>query len=359
MYKIINRSMGAVPDTSQGLYEERVVINCSAYDVGVVDKFGRKFTVKQDTKEVGHDIKIYIRSGLGNRASDKRSLALLETIVCVVEYQTLLTNHVYIKEADLVLCNSKDLNHVSHPNLSFSYEDNFRMMYASMIDSNSIKTPTIKVVANDPSGRIKHIYMSILDTICKIEVTNYQISDNGVTIMYPSDGFSIKFIPFDIVLNSNGFVKLDKINCFIGTSVDIVRSAMDREYSDRKVYTRKEYEDLEKSLKGSFKKELSEMESNLRTKFKSEQLLSESALSVLKAKHESLTLEHESLKRVCATTNGYFEAFEKKMERETRVLENESKKMKIFLDIIKIVAPLVGGVIVGKMIGSAAVASGK
>lgn len=353
MYKVFQRSMGAVPNTTQGLYEERVVVNCTPRTIGVVDKFGNKSIIKQDTKEIGHDIKIYIRSGVGNKATDNRSVAVLETTVCVIDYQALLTDSIYVKEADLVICNSKDLNHVTHPNLSFSYEDNFRMMYSHMINSNHIKTPTVKIVANDPTGRIKSIYMNILDTICTIDVTHYQISDNGVTVMYPSDGFSIKFIPFDVILSSNGFVKLDKINCFIGTSIDIVRSAMDREYSDRKIYTRKEYEDLEKSLKTSFKKDMSDMESNLKSKFKSDQMLAESNLSALKAKHETLVLEHESLKRVCSTTNGYFDAFERKMERETRVLENESKKMKIFVDVIKIIAPLVGGIIVGKMIGGA------
>lgn len=357
MYKSFKRAMGAVPETTQGLYEERVVINCTDEVIGVVDKYGNKHTVKPDTSESGGDVKIYIRSGLGNKDPLKRAPVLHDSTICVIDRIKLRTESIYVKEADLVICNYKDLQHVTHPNLSFSYEDNYKRIYSDLLDSKHTRIPTVKVIANDPTGKIDYVFISILDTICKVPVTHYATSDDGVTLIFPMDSFITKFIPFEEIYKNDGFVKTSSVNCFIGLSSSAIRCAMDEEFSNRKIYTQKDRDDWERSLKAAHKKEMSELESSLNAKFKSERNGYEATINTVKNNYEILKTEHESVKRVFSATNGYFETLERKMEHETKTLENESKKMKVFLEVIKVVAPVIGGLVIGRMTGAASAAA--
>lgn len=360
MYKTYKRALGVVPKSSQGLYEERIVINGSDEPIGVVDKYGNKYTIKKDPSEQGKEIKIWVRSGIGNGTHDSMVPVTHETDICVIDPRILLTEMVYVKEADVVICNVKNLPYCEHPNQSFSYEDGMKWLYSEMLEQKNIKTPTVKIIANDPSGKIPWVYISILDTICKVEASHYQTADDGVTIIFPYDHFIMKHISFKQIIESDGYVKTDKVNVFIGLSPDIVRSALNREFAEHKVYSQLEMDQAKEEWRKRAESVQKSAEQALTQKHKATSASTDAEIIRLKTELESTKQELSVLRNVMTSSDGYLNMVSRHMSHNEKVMDSETKKLSMLVNVLKIIVPLIGGLMVGKMFaGGAAAAAGK
>jgi len=360
MYTTYKQVSASVPGSPHGLYEERVIINCSDQPVGMIDKYGNKYVIQPDNnRDSGGEIKIHIRSGVGNEVTKRSNV--MDTILCVVPETNLLSDSVYVKEADVVFCHRKNLEYCQHPNKSFSYKEGLKWIYTELTNQkrNNPKTPTVKVLANDPSAKINFVYIHILDVICEIPVTHYPTVDDGVTLIFPLDGLVVKYIPFKEIIESNGHVKMPFVDCFMGLSRESIRNAMDIAYDAQRIYTQTQFNDLNKENDKKVNAAVKQVETSLAQKHKLATALLENKVSELNLEVGRLNQELESYKRMINSSNNYLNAVERQMSHHEKKMDNESKKLGFFVTTMKLIVPLVGGIMLQKYIGSAAAAAAK
>lgn len=248
MYKVTNKFMGKIPESETGLYQEFIIINATNMAIGVVDKFNNKYTIKPDkSKDPSTTIKIYVRNNVGNKSNGGLPQSI-STNVCSIDLNDILSDFIYVKEIDSVICSEQNLSVCSHPVQSFSYEEALKDTIDELRTLSDLRIPTVKIVANDPSNKIKKVYCYLLDYFVEIIPTHYTTSDNGVTIIFPNDGMKTKFISFDEIEAANGLVNNPYVKCFISTNKDLILKAIEKENSSAKLYTEKEMEEAQEKF---------------------------------------------------------------------------------------------------------------
>lgn len=344
-YKKVDRATASVPLSDTGFYQEYIVVNSSDSPIGMVDKFNNRHLIYPDTGfgKTG-TIKVYLRTDTGNKGQNGQ-LKPMPTTICMIATADLLSDIVYVKEIDVVFCTEKNLQYTDHPQKSLSYEDALKNILEELKSLDSIKVPTIKIVANDPTGKIKKVYCYILDYFVEITPTHYPMSDNGVTIIFPNDGMKTKYISFEEIEKSNGIVSNNQLRCYIGLNKTVIRNAVDLDNSSKKVYTEQEFAEAQKKNDTELAAAIKKAEAIYANKYKV-------VIQDLNNQITELKTEIDGYKRVLNSADGYLNFVGKTMNHEEKVLQNKSEQMKFWSGTIKIVVPLVIGVLTGKLLMS-------
>lgn len=347
-YKVSNNFSGPLPGSPHGFYNELLITNSTNVNIGVIDKFGNKFVVKPDNQLGRTDlVKIYTRSDLGNKMENGQ-YKTMPTVVCTVTLDALNTgDNIYVKEADVVVCNEPNLKYFEHPNRSLSTEDAVKVLLQDMRKRDILKVPTVKVIANDPSGKINVVYVYILNQFCEVIPTHYTSSDNGVSIIFPNDGMRITNISFPEIEAAGGYINNDYIECFIGLNKDVLRSAIDqvRSRSTNKfseVDIEKLKREMELEYDKRFKEEIGHIERRWANKIKADMLEKDELINELKNKIDSL-------EKLLNSSEGFLNMLGKKMSHEEKEMKLKMTKTKFGIELLKIFGPAVVGFVVAKL----------
>ena len=108
-YESIFQEIGPLPNTTVGLCQELMVVNCTDDPIGVIDKHGNKTIVQPEAGRKNGTIKVYIKKGPGNVTPDTHKIKSNPGHICNINYRSIITEPVYVKEADILICYYKNM----------------------------------------------------------------------------------------------------------------------------------------------------------------------------------------------------------------------------------------------------------
>ena len=157
-----------------GFYREYSIQNHLGTELWAVDYQGNKFEIPIDpTPEVMRRVKIRMRNTMGKRSFNTAGADITQAPIyrCFIDIAVLSDGPIYVNEVDLVLCTREYLDTVHHP-ASVAYREQMDMMIHNALTDRSSSSP-LTIIANDPSGAVKHLYVIINDVVCAVDVTNF------------------------------------------------------------------------------------------------------------------------------------------------------------------------------------------
>lgn len=339
-YESIYQEIGPLPNTTNGYCEETIIINCTDDPIGVIDKSGNKILIQPEPGKHNGTIKIYVKKGTGNVSFETHKIKSNPGHIVNVNYRSIITEPVYVKEADILLCYYKNIDLYSHPNVSMSYKESVERLFEELSKIDSIKVPTLKIMANSSNNDIKNLYVFIFGVICEIEITNYNTSDNGVTFIYPNDKTKNLFIPFDEIIKSNGCIKTKYFNCFIGTNREIIKQALEKELNNSLKYTEEEILKIKEDLKKQMESSVKDMKNSFKEKYDADILSKLNRIAQLENELNSAKMEIENLRKLVSSADSFLNYTQKSMNHQTESLKQETERIKILLSFVKVAIPI-------------------
>ena len=177
---------GPLPSNQNGVYREVQYINYSNENVYLKDNAHKI----QDVKPMGvissvPYIEVRTRFVVGKRV-DKQGIDVSKAdhIVTTIYIETLRKKPLYISSTDVVIMLADHIHSAEHPHSEEHVQKTRDMIYHDAI--KSAQSAPFAIVANDPTGDIKQLYLSINGYICSINVTSYTDKSIGdkITLYY-------------------------------------------------------------------------------------------------------------------------------------------------------------------------------
>lgn len=346
-YQVQNQEIGPIPVSDHGFNEEIVIINYSGEPIGIIDKFNNKKIINPE-KIRNNTIKIFIKRDMGSRVVELHKIKISPGIICTIKHSDILTDSLYIKEADIVLCHYKNLDVFNHPNISLSYEEAIHKLFEELSKVEEIRIPTLKIMANSNDTSINKLYVSIFGMITETEITHYLTSDNGVSFIFPSDKMKTIYISFDEIKKSKGHIKNNLFNCFISTSKEEIKKAIEEDQNIELKYSEEDILKIKETLKKEYDNLLKETKETIKTQYENELRNKNNRISQLENELASAKIEIDTLRRLISSADSFLNYTQKSMNHHTENMKNETEKFKIFVAFAKIAIPVVLAWSIGK-----------
>jgi len=338
-YETVNQEIGPLPITSCSSHSETLIINYTDDPIGVIDKYGSKKLVQPEASGRNNTIKIYVKSGIGNK-TEMNLIKAHPGCICTINYRDIITEPMYVKEADILVCYYRNIDLFSHPNLSMSYRESVKHIFEELKKIDDVKIPTLKIMANSTDPNIDMLYVSVFNHFCSIKVTHYNTSDDGVSIIYPNDQMKMKFIPFEDIKKADGYVNTPDFQCFIALDKETLRKAIKREFASMLKYTEDDLAKMKCDLQKKLEAAVKEAKDSVKAKYDNELQAKLNRISSLENELASAKVEYESLKKLLNSADNFLNFTQKTMSHQANVMQNDTEKMKLFISIIKIVIPV-------------------
>lgn len=206
---------GALPNKGS-YYNEFQIINNLNEDILALDFLNRPITIEPDGDLRPRDdercVVIQYRAIRGPRkiASMAQDVSFSEYYRMTIPYNLLFKTPVFVEEVNALLYHPR-----WHPFENFhphskKYLEREHDRYRRELYNSSGYMP-INIIANDPSGRIKALYVVINGEICTSKVTNYDTKDDtdevGICVKKP---YSENLNEVDKVIHKTSFTELHK-----------------------------------------------------------------------------------------------------------------------------------------------------
>lgn len=263
-YKVEYRESPPLFKTKNGFFQEMGIYNCTRQDIVLINRYGHKHYVKPTSgmHNVQH-VEIRVNTINGDRlkgAGMSKVDANADGISINLPWFDLERGPIYVSEVDMVICLPDCVNDAPHPKHYASYENALEEVMSN-IKKHKDKH-TVRIFANDPTGRVEVLYALVEGVVVKIDVTHYEGQEPCVFYIYngtdTGDGYMRINIPIEKVLESKGsFVQDGRTYYIADASEKIVKCIkeheqhMDNCYSsdELKKYLQAEIEPLKEKLK--------------------------------------------------------------------------------------------------------------
>lgn len=178
------RAVGALPRTP-GYYREQLVLNHLTTPVLVIDAFGTATELPPlPDVIVNRRVEVRRRTVIGARTTNVRNedITACDHLTREVPDRVLLIGPVYLREFDLVICLPEHRSFAVHPNSRAYLQAQVHDLHDQVI--NHMRDVPLAIVANDPSGRVKQLYVDVNGRVCQIAVTHFNMEDDDIVIAY-------------------------------------------------------------------------------------------------------------------------------------------------------------------------------
>lgn len=310
-YKVTETQQGPVDNMSAGHYEELLVQNYTSTAIVIINKNNDKSTIPPLSHHSGEaQVEITYRRTDGPRHATNSQVDIpIPTQQISVRYGEILVEPIYISEVDLVVCTPDRINSVSHPRFAANYEDAISRIHSEL--SENLTQPALHILANDPTGVVRKLYISIEGVIREVTTTNYPGESRILSLLYPgksSGNYNKVQISLEQIEKGNGAVNLRDRIFYVGMSKNQIdkRILADKD-TELELFDKEDLAIHVRDLKESHTKEintwkqkyddLTEKYNNLNNKYNNEK--------------ESLTTEITQLKAQLADLQGILDSREK------------------------------------------------
>lgn len=228
----------APPNRITGLYTEMTIDNMAPYDVVSVDRAGKVTIIPPCVayvRSVG-DVIISVRSTAGETVDSRvyrRPDDKLSTTQYIVSENELNTAPVYVEELDIVVCRREHLAIANHPFSMDAFSEAYDRTAAALKDEDI--TPTLRLTANDPLGRIDKLFVNVFNRTILMKVTNVPSHDLTFRILMTCGDQNTSFVfghDISSLINGETVYGDPKLGIIIGTS----REAVDKFRSEHPMY---------------------------------------------------------------------------------------------------------------------------
>jgi len=180
-------TVGPLTVGTYGLYGEHQIINYTEQPLYVVDSHNQHVLLTpQYQYTTSKRVDIVWRTVVGSRSFDPRTNA--ETTkaqhyeMTIPLERVLRVSPVYVQQLNVVLCTEEHLRDVFHPCSPEYKHSKWKELHDDVIQ-NATHAPFM-VIANDPTGTIRELWMYVHNKLVAAKVTRFQDEPDTVTIAY-------------------------------------------------------------------------------------------------------------------------------------------------------------------------------
>ena len=298
--KITGKS-SSLTSTQPGVYEERCWYNDTSNTVVVIDSTNKKLELPPRTN-CGFGPKVVRfqrRSGVGPTKSENGVQVLLDYEELTIKESDLLSEPVFIRELNTVICSISMIGSVNHPYSSACYSDIFNKS-VEVFETTFKESPGVTFVANDPQKRFSEVFTYMYDCPICIPVTNIvdDTPDATLTCIFTTiDGIYKQVINIE-ELNEKHTLP---INNEIISVVSLSKHGAQQYLRSHKTVTFDEYESEIKRIELINKKEIE----NIKNQAKVEKETLENKVKTLEMEAEEYKTKYTSLKATVDATVDY------------------------------------------------------
>lgn len=346
-YKIEQTKRRPIDNTSTGHYLEQLISNQSIHPVVVVDKDNNKVTIPS-MNFVGSEGYILItkRQTSNPRYIEKtnldRPISSLEIIIKPDEIQD---GPLYVTECDVVLCLPKHINIAQHPRFAASYEDAVNKVYQEIKDD--IRLPTLRVLANDPEGKIKKLYLSIEGVIKEIMVADYTAEDGYCILLYPKTEYTESkkiVLPLNAIKNGNGVLSHNNHIYYIGLSrADVSKQQHNVKEERLNLYTKDELNIKLQELELKLQKDIEDLrnkEKYWKDKYDNSNKQYEVYKEDAELKIKNITAQKQEIENILTSREAFDKMRTAELSKEKVEISNKVEEYKLYGTIAKIGLPI-------------------
>ena len=212
-----------------GLYTEFLIRNMTDTELIVIDQFGGKITLPQLRTSLSGPkiVEAVVRTHNGKRVDHLGREKPIPTKKITIPFGDFKLGPRYIQDLDVLICTKYQVSSAIHPNQTQVYEDALAETIEALKEKNTL--PTVRVFANDPTGKTKQLWIYLHGAIVPIKVSEFKgaAATVSITTMVGPKVVNEFNIVIDDILTGNG--KLDFSSgdtYFIGPTEQEVKFAL-------------------------------------------------------------------------------------------------------------------------------------
>ncbi|CAK9254160.1 unnamed protein product [Sphagnum jensenii] len=201
-----DHSRGGIPINIGEYYTECAVINYLREDIFAIGFDNKPLRIQQHPRHVFSDRKLVIRSWQisGKRTWQYQSGNNFETTpnthdVFSIPYELIREQPVFVETLNAVVCFADQIPFVKHPHSKESIKEQIEILECEI--ANRIQSGPLAVIANDPRGVYKTLYVDIGGYICSVPVTHLKFNPDSILVGmrtkdHPSDPYTREYTTF-------------------------------------------------------------------------------------------------------------------------------------------------------------------
>ena len=312
-----------------GLYREMNVVNNTSIPIVVVNRDDVRTVIPPLTVPVMYQIQsvvIMIRGSVKTTIDKVGNPTMAPGTTITLPLDRVRNGPIYIKEIDCVICTEVQSPSIRHPHASIPYEDGLESVIYRLTDQLA-GSPGIRVLANDPSGRLTVLFTLIGDHVVQLPVMCESGEGAVVIVIYSSGPETIEKDVLDIEKlltgTENTLEFKNKAIPWITTS-EIAARAMARTFT---WISPKTYESMKSDLEKEAKKsaDLAEDAHNAKIKELNIKLTEmESELSQVKDERDEIKLKYNAWKADMQSRADYMSGKWKERQAENDFRSSEA-----------------------------------
>lgn len=175
-YKVASHNhYGILPKTTGGFYTEFLVLNYTDTPIYIQTALGEEIPIETTFRNDARPrVEIWRRSHVGMRkfkngghveeASDDPVCSM------IIDWDKFYNIPTYVKEFNILVYGKEAKGIANHPHLDGCFKDTVELTANHIMESAS--NPPMAMLANDPSGDIKRLFVEMNEYICEVPVSN-------------------------------------------------------------------------------------------------------------------------------------------------------------------------------------------
>lgn len=201
---------GGLTTNIPSYYAEYQVINYTNRPIGIIDRTGRKDVLKPSSSGVKHNphVEIQRRGGMGLRVNGYGNHEMMDATVTAIPEEVFMSEPYLATEVDLVICPADLIDKTPHPGAAETYDSVLKNEIYDIVRNDY--SPTLRVFANDPSGKVRRFFWHFLGSDVEVPVTCYPTREAGVTFVLSHYGKPnlMQTYSLDQIDNEDGYIDL-------------------------------------------------------------------------------------------------------------------------------------------------------
>lgn len=191
-------------------YSEYQVINYTNRAIGIIDRTGRRNILEPSTNGRKHSphVEIQRRGGMGLRVNAHGRHEMMDATITNIPEETFMAEPYLSEEVDLVICPADLIEKTVHPGSSETYDSVLKNEIYDIVRNDY--SPTLRIFANDPSGKIRQFYWHFLGSDIQVPVTCYPTKEASVvfTLSHYGKPNLVQTYSLDQIDNDDGYIDL-------------------------------------------------------------------------------------------------------------------------------------------------------
>lgn len=320
-YETNQINTGPLTRCFNGYYSELFIQNSTKSTIVVIDCNNNKINVPPVTgNQIGREMIIIWTRKTTNPTLDHNNTDLIipGSRITIPLHDLNREGGYYIDEINMVLCTEASSTTAAHPKSSISFEDAADQARSSLIETLD-KSPTLKIIANDPEGRYNKLFTTFGDMLVEIDV-QHMFGEAEMQINYFHKGTQNSFV-IDLEEFFNGEDEIMEIKDSPISFITTNKAKALRYTSEYKRVPQSEVDELLKKASTKSAKDINAIKDQYDTEIKlkdSEIKRLNDSIKNLTADKDQLELKYKELTAVINASNTIKEKEVKSQELNTK-----------------------------------------